>query len=190
MCSSFSERNNSGPGGGRNVLAVCGSMCVGGITRTFGAAAVCGEPCGEVVHDLLSFYALLMGLGVAGPVDVTRISGRRALQPDRSPQAMQIHSARPSSVRAADPVADFARELHYPGVAGHPAHPEQFQGRDGGLVRCGHRGAIRAPGQEDLPRRLRGGGRDRAHRSCASRRSLCIETLRGHGVQSRGHPYG
>jgi hypothetical protein len=35
-------------------------------------------------------------------------------------QAMQIYSARPSSVRAADPVADLAREFHCPGVAGHP----------------------------------------------------------------------
>ena len=94
--------------------------------------------------------------------------------PDRSLQAMQIHSARPSSVRGADPVADLAREFHCPGVAGHPAHPEQFQGWHGGLVRGGHRRALRAPGQEDLPRRLRGGGRDRAHRSCASRRSSCI----------------
>ena len=65
--------------------------------------------------------------------------------PDRSLQAMQIHSARPSSVRAADPVADLAREFHCPGVAGHPAHPEQFQGRDGGLVRGGHRRARQGP---------------------------------------------
>jgi len=84
---------------------------------------------------------------------------------------MQIHRTRPSPVRRADPVADLAREFDCPRVAGHPAHREQFQGRDGGLVRGGHNGAFGAPGQEDLPRCLRGGGRNRAHRSCASRRS-------------------
>jgi hypothetical protein len=99
MCSSFSERNNSGPGGGRNVLAVCGSMCVGGVTRTFGAAAVCGEPCGEVVRDHLFFYALLMGLGVAGRVDVTP-DQRAPSAPTGSLTAGDADTQRPAIVGA------------------------------------------------------------------------------------------
>jgi len=99
---------------------------------------------------------------------------------------MQIHRTRPSPVRRADPVADLAREFDCPRVAGHPAHREQFQGRDGGLVRGGHNGAFGAPGQEDLPRCLRGGGRNRAHRSCASRRSWyladCTRSMVGNPV--------
>ena len=49
--------------------------------------------------------------------------------------AMQIHSAAPPPVRGADEVADAARELHRPRVAGHPAHPEQF--RAGTAARSG-----------------------------------------------------
>ena len=82
--------------------------------------------------------------------------------------SMQINSAPPPSVRGTNQVADAARELHRPRVAGHPAHPEQLHGRDGSPVWRVYHQAVRAPGQDDLPRRLRGSSRGGAHRSCPS----------------------
>jgi hypothetical protein len=79
------------------------------------------------------------------PLGPTLISRARSGDHCSLRQAMQIHGAPPPPVRGANAVADAARELHRPRVAGHPAHPEQFHGRDGGPVRGGHHRAVRGP---------------------------------------------
>ena len=58
-----------------------------------------------------------------------------SLQLDRIPPGARIRSGSGS-----------AGQFHRPRVAGHPAHPEQLQGGNGGPVGGGHARALRAPG--------------------------------------------
>ena len=124
-----------------------------------------------------------------GSPALSRTGHRRALYPDGSLQAMQIYRPRPSSMRAADPVADLAREFHCRGRRASGASrtiPRRGWQPAQGRSPPGRQGPSSGGSPPSSPRGWQGS----CSVSCASRRSSGIGDRTSHGLQSRGPPLG